>query len=153
MSTSETLPLRSALRPALDHLLKLACERNLVEISVRQGDLSFSLQRRPMAPAPLPVDSAEPAREPAEPAPVADQHLTPVCSTLVGIFHTTGSKGETAASLGSLVKTGDVLAWIESMHLNNEVRAPHAGRLVAVLVEDGLPVEYGQPLLVLEPAG
>jgi acetyl-CoA carboxylase biotin carboxyl carrier protein len=158
MHTSDTQVLRDAIRPALDSLLGLARERSLLEVAVRQGDLAISFRRQPPSPrVEAPASAMSQVQAPSgdpettEVATAAETQLTPVLSTLVGIFHTVGSKGEQTATPGSRVEQGEVLAWIECMHLNNEVRAPHAGRLVATLVDDGLPVEYGQPLLVLSP--
>jgi acetyl-CoA carboxylase biotin carboxyl carrier protein len=97
------------------------------------------------APAALPAVAAPPAVEtPAEP----EGHL--LKAPMVGTFYRSGSPGAPAfAEIGQTVKEGDTLCIIEAMKLMNEIEADASGTIKAVLVENGQPVEYGQPLFVI----
>lgn len=71
---------------------------------------------------------------------------------MVGTFYRSAQPGSAAfASVGSEVKVGDTLCIIEAMKLMNEIEADCAGTIKSVLVENGSPVEFGQPLFVIEP--
>jgi acetyl-CoA carboxylase biotin carboxyl carrier protein len=71
---------------------------------------------------------------------------------MVGTFYRSAQPGaEAFVSVGSTVGVGDVVCIIEAMKLMNEIAADCAGTIKAVLVENGSPVEYGQPLFVIEP--
>jgi acetyl-CoA carboxylase biotin carboxyl carrier protein len=71
---------------------------------------------------------------------------------MVGTFYRSAQPGSEAfASVGSKVKQGDTLCIIEAMKLMNEIEADCDGTVKAVLVENGSPVEFGQPLFVIEP--
>ncbi len=72
-------------------------------------------------------------------------------SPLVGIFHSWAKpKGGTLVAVGDRVKTGQLVATIQSLNVMNEVEAPCTGRVTEILVQDGQPVEYGQPLMVID---
>ncbi len=74
-----------------------------------------------------------------------------VLAPLVGIFHVWAKpKGGTLVAVGDHVKTGKLLATIQSLNLINEVEAPTGGRVTEILVQDGQPVEYGQPLMIID---
>jgi acetyl-CoA carboxylase biotin carboxyl carrier protein len=97
-----------------------------------------SMAAAPVAPAPAPVEVAASAG-----------HL--VKSPMVGTFYRAGQPGaEPFVSVGSVVKPGDTLCIIEAMKLLNEIEADKAGTIRAILVENGQPVEYGQPLFEIE---
>src|SRR5690606_19007171 len=96
------------------------------------------------APAPAPAES-----KPAAPASKGKQVLSP----FVGTFYRAPAPGkEPYVKVGQTVKPGQVLCIIEAMKLMNEIEAEFAGRVVEILVEDGQPVEFGEPLFVVEPA-
>lgn len=98
----------------------------------------------PMAAAPAaPVAAAAPAA-PAEP----EGHV--VKAPMVGSFYRAGSPGSPAfAEVGQSVKAGDTLCIIEAMKLMNEIEADASGVIKAILVENGQPVEYGQPMFII----
>ncbi len=74
-----------------------------------------------------------------------------VSAGLVGIFHAWARpKGKALVATGDRVKVGQLVGTIQSLNVINEVEAPVAGRVVEILVEDGQPVEYGQPLMKLD---
>jgi len=94
------------------------------------------------APAPAPV--AETAAEPAQP----DGHV--VKSPMVGTFYRTPSPGaKSFVEVGQSVKAGDTLCIIEAMKLMNEIEADVSGVVKAILIENGQPVEYGEPLFII----
>lgn len=117
------------------------------------------------APAPAPtVVQAAPAAAPA-PAPTAEENgageakaadngsLEEVKSPMIGTFYRSSSPDKPAfVGVGDEVKKGDVLCIIEAMKLFNEIEAETSGKIVKVLVDDSSPVEYDQPLFLIEPA-
>jgi len=136
----------------------LLAELGLGEVEVAIGETRIRLTRS-LAPSgltgalatgasPGPGGSAEPARLPASPG------LVTVEAPMVGTFYRASSPGaEPYVKPGDLVKEGQTLCIIEAMKLMNEIEARTAGRLAAILVENGQPVEYGQPLFHIDPAG
>ena len=96
----------------------------------------------PVAAAPAPAAAPEPA------APAAEGHV--VKSPMVGTFYRSPSPGaKQFVDIGQSVNAGDTLCIIEAMKLLNEIDADHAGVIKAILVENGQPVEFGQPLFVI----
>ncbi len=104
-------------------------------------------------PAPLQMAVAAPAAAPAAPLPVAvppepEGHL--VKSPMVGTFYRAASPGAKAfVEVGDTVQVGDPLCIIEAMKLMNEIESDQAGVVKEILVENGQPVEFGQPLVRL----
>ena len=95
------------------------------------------------APAPAPAAVAAPA-EPAAP----EGHV--VKSPMVGTFYRTPSpNSKSFVEVGQTVKTGDTLCIIEAMKLMNEIEADESGVIKAILIENGQPVEYGEPLFII----
>lgn len=77
-----------------------------------------------------------------------------IVASLVGIFHRWSKpRGKTLVSIGDRVKAGQYVAAIESLAVINEVESPVAGRVVEILVQEGQPIEYGQPLMTIDSAG
>ncbi len=146
--------------PAIDHdvireLAKLLDETGLTEIAIEQGGVSVRVARH----APAAVARARPA-EPTVPSPnvapgtaVIDptQHPGLVVSPMVGTAYRGPAPGARPfVEIGSAVKTGDTLLIIEAMKTMNQIPAPRAGAVIQILIEDGQPVEYGQPLMIIE---
>jgi acetyl-CoA carboxylase biotin carboxyl carrier protein len=110
--------------------------------TVMLGNQGYAPQHHP-AMQPLPATPAE-AAVPAEP----EGHA--VKAPMVGTFYRSGSPGAAAfVEVGQAVKQGDTLCIIEAMKLMNEIEADATGTIKAVLVENGQPVEYGQPLFLI----
>jgi acetyl-CoA carboxylase biotin carboxyl carrier protein len=102
------------------------------------------------APAHAPAAAAAPAT--AAPAPQVDDKAHVVTSPFVGTFYRKPNPDSPPyVSLGDRVEKGQVLCIVEAMKLMNEIEADTAGTIVAVLVEDNQPVEYGQPLFKITP--
>jgi acetyl-CoA carboxylase biotin carboxyl carrier protein len=100
---------------------------------------------------------AEPTRLAGQAAPVAappaaDEKLVEIRSQMVGTFYRSPSPGaKSYVEVGDVLQRGQVVCIIEAMKLMNEIESEIAGRVVKVLVENGQPVEYGQPLFLVSP--
>jgi oxaloacetate decarboxylase alpha subunit len=135
-------------------------ERSGVKVRLRKGgDVTYhpAMPRMDYPPSAIiaPVVSetpaaAIPAEKAAEPA---KSNQTKVTSPIVGTFYRSSSPEKPAyVEVGAVVKKGQVLCIIEAMKLMNEIESETAGKIVQILVENGQPVEYGEPLFVIEPA-
>ena len=144
-------------------LAKLLNKSDLSEIEVQKGDLRIKLARTLMAApvahavhVPAPVASAVPAPSAAPmPGPGTGKidafHPGAVASPMVGTAYRRPSPDAKAfVEVGSTVKAGEKILLIEAMKTFNEIVAPRAGTVTAVLVEDGQPVEFGEALIVIE---
>jgi acetyl-CoA carboxylase biotin carboxyl carrier protein len=152
-STAQETPRR--IDPQLVETLgEIATRLDLSEVEVVQGDLKIRVARQiAAAPAALATVQAAPplARaEPLAPANVA-AHPGTIASPMVGTAYLRPAPDAVCfVETGAQVKAGDKLLLIEAMKTFNEIVAPRAGTLIAILVEDGQPVEFGQPLVVIE---
>jgi acetyl-CoA carboxylase biotin carboxyl carrier protein len=100
------------------------------------------------APAPAAAAPAAPAAPKEEPK----SNLIEVKSPMIGTFYrSAGPDKPSFVEVGSTIKTGDTLCIIEAMKLFNEIEADVSGKIVKVLVNDSTPVEYDQPLFLVEP--
>jgi acetyl-CoA carboxylase biotin carboxyl carrier protein len=147
--------------PALvRELAKLVTETGLTEIEVEKGDLRIRVARMTAASVTVPVVTQAPAapvhgimQAPAAAASeaTAKSHPGTVPSPMVGTaFRKPAPDAKNFVEVGSRVEVGDKLLLIEAMKTFNDITAPRAGVVTAVFVEDGTPVEYGHPLLVIE---
>jgi acetyl-CoA carboxylase biotin carboxyl carrier protein len=136
----------------------LLAESDLSEIEIEKGDLRIRAARTapapvvyaPPAPAPAAPRSAPPPSEIAAAASLAD-NPDAIKSPMVGTAYLRPSPDARAfVEIGQRVAPGDKLLLIEAMKTFNDIVAPRAGVVTAVLVEDGQPVEYGEPLVVVE---
>lgn len=143
-------------------LAELLGETGLSEIEVEDGDRKIRVARTisaapvasvAVAAAPAPVAAAAPAAAaPAAPAePAAPSMANAVKSPMVGTSYLSPEPGAAPfVSVGATVKIGDPLLIIEAMKVMNPITAERAGKVAAILVEDGQPVEFDQPLVVIE---
>ncbi|MGH6810842.1 MAG: acetyl-CoA carboxylase biotin carboxyl carrier protein [Methylocella sp.] len=131
-------------------LAQLVTRLGLSEIEVAKGDFKIRVARQLSAPIVQPaVTPPKAAATGAPPAP-ADGPGT-VKSPMVGTAYLRSSADAAPfVEVGMQVKTGDKVLLVEAMKTFNEILAPRAGTVTGILVEDGQPVEYGQPLLVIE---
>ncbi|MCG6656402.1 acetyl-CoA carboxylase biotin carboxyl carrier protein [Halomonas campisalis] len=144
-------------------LIELLEESNISEIEIQEGEESVRISRHPngagwqQPPMPQPLAMAQPAaaapsapaREPAEEAPAAHQGHA-VTSPMVGTFYRSPAPGSKPfVEVGSSVKKGDTICIIEAMKMMNQIEADRDGVIEAILVEDGEPVEFDQPMLVI----
>lgn len=139
-------------------MAQLINETDLTEIEVQKGDLRIRVARTITATVMAPVAAAPavaPAPAAAAAAPVeakaAAAHPGTVTSPMVGTAYRRPSpEAKPFIEVGQEVKAGERVLLVEAMKTFNDIVAPRAGRVVAILVEDGQPVEYGEPLLVIE---
>ncbi len=142
-------------------LIELLEESNIDEIEIKEGEESVRISRNAakgviapapanyaapaVAPPPPTAPAAQPAPEPA-PAPAAtSSHV--VKSPMVGTFYRAPSPSSPSfAEVGQTVKVGDVICIVEAMKMMNQIEADKAGTIEAILVENGEPVEFDQPL-------
>jgi acetyl-CoA carboxylase biotin carboxyl carrier protein len=137
-------------------LAKLLAETGLTEIEIEQGGLRVRVARQP---AMVTSASAYPAYEAPDPALVripegtADpaKHPGVVTSPMVGTAYLAPEPGaKPFVEIGTVVKAGETLLIIEAMKTMNQIPAPRAGIVTQILIEDGRPVEFGEPLMIVE---
>jgi len=145
-------------------LIELLEESGVAEIEIKEGEESVRISRAvmPMAAAPQQFAAAPMAAPVAAPtaaeAPVAATEAAApevsghqVKSPMVGTFYRSASPGaKPFAEVGDQVKVGDTLCIIEAMKMMNQIEADVAGTVKAVLIEDGEPVEFDEPLYIIE---
>jgi acetyl-CoA carboxylase biotin carboxyl carrier protein len=138
-------------------LIELIEDSDIAEIEIREGEESVRLSRYSAAqPQALPAapPQAAPAPAPAaQPAPQAPEEPTGhvVRSPMVGTFYRSPSPGaKSFVELGSRVNAGDTLCIIEAMKILNQIEADKSGVISKILAENAQPVEYNQPLFVIE---
>ncbi|HQR60803.1 MAG TPA: acetyl-CoA carboxylase biotin carboxyl carrier protein [Methylophilaceae bacterium] len=146
----------------LKKLIDLVEESGISELELTEGEEKVRISRQPaggqvqyapaymqhpaMHTAPSAAPAAAPAAEPA--APVIDGHV--VKSPMVGTFYRASSpEAKPFVDVGTSVAVGDTLCIIEAMKLLNEIESDHGGVIKAILVENGQPVEYGEPLFII----
>jgi acetyl-CoA carboxylase biotin carboxyl carrier protein len=147
---------------AVDHdmiraLAKLLDETGLTEIELEHDGerVRVARQAQPIA-APAPSRSPAPAtteaRAPAEAAPLdPSEHPGVVTSPMVGTAYCAPEPGARPfVEVGSRVRTGETLLIVEAMKTMNQIPAPRAGTVTQILIEDGQPVEFGEPLMIIE---
>lgn len=143
-------------------LIELLEESGVAEIEIKEGEESVRISRAtqgtvvaspvaaPVAAAPSPAPAAATPASPAAEAPEEPSgHL--VRAPMVGTFYRAPSPTAKAfVEEGQTVKAGDTLCIIEAMKLLNQIEADKAGTIKSIMVENGQPVEYNQPLFVIE---
>jgi len=134
-------------------LAGLMDDTGLTEIEIGQDDFTVRVARGGAvvaAAAPAPV--AAPAAAPVEAAPVSHaDHPGVVTSPMVGVAYTAAEPGAAAfVNVGDAVSEGQVVLLIEAMKVFNQIKAPRSGTVKNILVESGSPVEFGEPLLIIE---
>ena len=162
----------------IQELIKMMGKHNIADLKIEEDNFKIHLKSlegvqhkgtvvtaapAPAVVAPAPVTAAAPAATPA-PAPTETNAATGneaaatgnqiiIKSPIIGTFYRSpGPDKEAFVKVGDSVSEGDVLCIIEAMKLFNEIDSEHSGKIVKILVEDATPVEYDQPLFVLEPA-
>ncbi|RMG59677.1 MAG: acetyl-CoA carboxylase biotin carboxyl carrier protein [Deltaproteobacteria bacterium] len=141
----------------IKELIKLLKDTDVVEIEVKKGQSSVKITRQgavaaqpavpqavqPVAPAPPPPEKAEAAAE----EPQLAENIKEIVSPMVGTFYRAPAPdADPFVEVGSRVTRGQTLCIIEAMKIMNQIESDVSGRVVAILVENGEPVEFGQPL-------
>ncbi len=149
-------------------LIELLEESGIAEIEIKEGEEAVRISRTPtgaavasqqimpMMPAmPAPAPNTVEARQAAETAasaasrPKVNEHV--VTAPMVGTYYAAPSPGAKAfVNIGDEVKVGQVLCIIEAMKMMNQIECDKAGRITSIMAKNGDPVEFGQPLFVIE---
>ncbi len=146
-------------------LMELLEDSDIAELEIKEGEESVRISRAssiagavappavvaaPLpASAPAPTAASTPAAAPAE--PVAAESGNVVTSPMVGTFYRAPAPDSPPyVELGQQVKEGDVIGIVEAMKMMNQIESELSGAVTAILVEDGKPVEFGQPLVRIE---
>ena len=134
-------------------LIDLVLARGLTELEVSRGETRIRIRRdvgHAAAPGAAHPPSVAPA--PAAEAEKAESHLLTIEAPMVGTFYRAPSPtADPYVREADVIKEGQVLCVIEAMKLMNEIESRVSGRISKILVENGQPVEYGQPLFLIEP--
>ena len=141
----------------LKKLIDLVQDSGIAELEISEGEERVRITRTTpgqtfYANAPMLQPAMLPAAAPAPAAPVvaAEPEGHVVKSPMVGTFYRTPSpNSKSFVEIGQAVKTGDTLCIIEAMKLMNEIEADESGVIKAILIENGQPVEYGEPLFII----
>jgi acetyl-CoA carboxylase biotin carboxyl carrier protein len=139
-------------------LIELLEESGIAEIEINEGEESVRISRygsgAPAAPVQYAVAPTAPAAAPATTESIPEDS-TPsghaVKSPMVGTFYTAPSPGtKDFVNIGDTVAEGETICIIEAMKILNQIEADKSGKIKAILVDNGQPVEFGQPLIIIE---
>jgi acetyl-CoA carboxylase biotin carboxyl carrier protein len=145
----------------LKKLIDLVEESGIAELEITEGEERVRIVKggaqpqevylaAPPATAPAPATAASPAAAGAQPAAPEPPEGHVVKSPMVGTFYRSATPGgKTFVQVGDSVEKGQTICIIEAMKLMNEIESDQAGVVKAILVENGQPVEYGEPLVVI----
>jgi acetyl-CoA carboxylase biotin carboxyl carrier protein len=148
----------------IQNLIKFVAKSGASEVSLEMEDVKVTIktggnetetttivQQMPMAAAPA---AAAPVVTPAAPAAVSeDSKYITVKSPIIGTFYRKPSPGKPVfVEVGSSVSVGDTLCVVEAMKLFNEIESEVSGKIVKVLIDDSSPVEFDQPLFLVDPS-
>ena len=143
-------------------LIELLEESGISELEISEGEESVRISRHPrmavQAPMAMgspmvqgapPIAAATPATAAGEHKPRIDEHT--VTSPMVGTYYSAASPGaKSFVEIGTEIKVGQILCIIEAMKMMNQIESDKAGRVTAILAKNGEPVEFGQPLFIIE---
>jgi acetyl-CoA carboxylase biotin carboxyl carrier protein len=154
----------------IKELIKLVAESGVSEVEVERGDFKVSIKKveekttviqqaaapvvQTIAHTPAPVNTAPAPVAPAAPSPSAhsQSNLITIKSPMIGTYYKTPSPDKPPfVNIGDEIKVGQVLCIVEAMKLFNEIESEVSGKIVKILVENASPVEYDQPLFLVEP--
>jgi acetyl-CoA carboxylase biotin carboxyl carrier protein len=160
----------------IQNLIKFVAKSGVTEVAIEEGEFKITIkselsggeqvfvQQAPamVQAAPQVMQQAAPAAAPAatpasDAAPAAEtagsDNLIEIKSPMIGTFYRRSSPDKDPfASVGDTIKPGDVLCIVEAMKLFNEIESEVSGKIVKVLVDDTTPIEYDQPLFLVDPS-
>jgi acetyl-CoA carboxylase biotin carboxyl carrier protein len=158
----------------IQDLIKFVAKSGVTEVEIERKDFKITIKAeskkadqpiivQATAPAALPVAPVAPVASAPAPAPVAaapaaapasdDSKLITIKSPMIGTFYrSSGPDKAPFTNVGDTISQGSTLCIIEAMKLFNEIESEVSGKIVKVLVDDASPVEYDQPLFLVEPA-
>ncbi|MEN9369717.1 MAG: hypothetical protein RI952_582 [Bacteroidota bacterium] len=153
----------------IQELIKFVAKSGVSEVSIDRKDFKLTIKAQGNAPALINMQAA-PVQVAASPAPVAvaagaapaaatpaaapaeNANLITIKSPMIGTFYRSGSPDKPAfVNVGDKIGPGNVLCVIEAMKLFNEIEAEISGKIVKILVDNASPIEYDQPLFLVEP--
>ncbi len=147
----------------IKELIRLVAESGVSEVEVERGDFKVSIKKAEEKTTII-QQVAAPVTHTIEAAPIASNHMPAVTSApaasnlitikspMIGTYYKTPSPDKPAfVNVGDEIKVGQVLCIVEAMKLFNEIESEVTGRIVKILVENASPVEYDQPLFLVEP--
>src|SRR5271156_3609170 len=144
-------------------LIELLEESGISELEISEGEESVRISRHPRMAMQAPMTVGSPVMHAAPPAiaaataataagehkPRNDDHT--VTSPMVGTYYSAASPGaKSFVEIGTEIKVGQILCIIEAMKMMNQIESDKAGRVTAILAKNGEPVEFGQPLFIIE---
>jgi acetyl-CoA carboxylase biotin carboxyl carrier protein len=146
----------------IQELIKFVAKSGVSEVSIDRKDFKITIKAQGNAPAivnmqaaPMPMAAAPvAAAAPAPAAPVANENanLITIKSPMIGTFYRSASPDKPAfVNVGDKIGPGNVLCVIEAMKLFNEIESEVSGKIVKILIDDASPIEYDQPLFLVEP--
>lgn len=155
----------------IQELLKAVNKSNISEVSIKDGDFEITIKQAATETQFVAVQTTtampqviQPAAQPMLPQPAAAQSVAAapaaesantitIKSPMIGTFYRSSSPDKPPfVNVGDEIKTGQVICIVEAMKLFNEIESEVSGRIVKVLIDDASPVEYDQPLFLVEPA-
>jgi acetyl-CoA carboxylase biotin carboxyl carrier protein len=153
----------------IQNLIKFVAKSGASEVKLEMEDIKITiktgtektettiLQQAPMAmqqvPVAAPVSTSNAAPAPAEPAKDESSKYVEITSPIIGTFYRKPSPDKPVfVEVGDTVSNNSVVCIIEAMKLFNEIESEVSGKIVKILVEDGTPVEFGQPLFLVDPS-
>lgn len=165
----------------IENLLNLISGSDVNEVEIEEGDFKIKVKKQadtvyhsgstpyymgtpqgtevnlPAGSAPPPSHSGQPATAAQSEADSnkqsAEDHYTTIRSPIVGTFYRAPTPdADSFVNVGDTVSNGDVLCIIEAMKIMNEIESEHSGKIVKILVENSQPVEFDQPLFLIEPS-
>jgi len=157
----------------IQNLIKFVAKSGAQEVKLEMEDIKITIktgtetnqnqttaivQQIPQAVAPVPTVIAEPVTPTPVPqetkaAPANEDHLITIKSPIIGTFYRKASPDKPVlVEVGDVIKEGDVTCVIEAMKLFNEIESEVSGKVVKILVDDASPVEFDQPLFVIDPS-
>ena len=147
-------------------LIELLEESGISELEISEGEESVRISRHPRMSSPAPMAMGVPAMQPvpptaapaspAKPATAAGEHKPrnddqTITSPMVGTYYSASAPGaKSFVEIGQEIKVGQILCIIEAMKMMNQIESDKAGRVTAILAKNGEPVEFGQPLFIIE---
>ncbi|MDC1393055.1 acetyl-CoA carboxylase biotin carboxyl carrier protein [Flavobacteriaceae bacterium] len=151
----------------IQNLIKFVAKSGASEVKLETEDLKITIRTGPLGAAvsepvymqqmPMAANPVAPSTEASAPAvqtaPASEDHLITIKSPIIGTFYRRPSPDKANfVEVGSEIGKGDVLCVIEAMKLFNDIESEVSGKIVKVLVDDSSPVEFDQPLFVVDPS-
>ncbi|MEQ8628132.1 acetyl-CoA carboxylase biotin carboxyl carrier protein [Ekhidna sp.] len=152
----------------IQELINFLSESGLEEVNIETDNFKVSIKRSaeqhviasapaaapaPAPAAPAPQAAPAPAADGGGDAPAGDSNLVEIKSPMIGTFYRSPNpESPSFVEVGSSVKAGDPVCIIEAMKLFNEIESEVSGKIVKVLVDNAQPVEYDQPLFLVDPS-